>query len=107
MPLQADGSVSKAGQFFTSHGPSGPDGLAFDAQGHLFVANPGLGYVWMLNACAEVVQVLQGSPSHSLTNLAFGGAARQSIFVTDSTAGTILTAQMPTAGAVVYGGKGG
>jgi gluconolactonase len=107
MPLQQDGSVSKAGQFFTSYGPSGPDGLAFDAQGYLFVANPGLGYVWMLNARAEAEQVLQGSPSHSLTNVAFGGAARRSIFVTDSTAGTILMAQMPAAGAVVHSGQGG
>ena len=102
MPLQTDGSVSKTGQFFTSYGPSGPDGLALDAQGHLFVANPGLGYVWMLNARAEVVQVLQGSPSHSLTNLAFGGAERRSVFVTDSTAGTIGVAEMHTSGAVVH-----
>ena len=102
MPLQTDGSVSKTGQFFTSYGPSGPDGLALDAQGHLFVANPGLGCVWMLNARAEVVQVLQGSPSHSLTNLAFGGAERRSVFVTDSTAGTIGVAEMHTSGAVVH-----
>lgn len=106
MPLQPDSSVSKVGQFFTSYGPSGPDGLALDAQGHLYVANPGLGYVWMLNARAEVVQVLQGSPGHSLTNLAFGGAMRENIFVTDSTQGMILVAQMPTSGAVVHTGQG-
>jgi gluconolactonase len=35
VPLQADGSVSKVGQFFTSHGPSGPDGLTIDSAGRL------------------------------------------------------------------------
>ena len=49
MPLLADGGVSKAGQFFTSYGPSGPDGLAMDSAGQLLVANPGLAYVWVLN----------------------------------------------------------
>jgi gluconolactonase len=46
MPLLPDGSVTKAGQFFTSSGPSGPDGLAMDESGQLLVANPGLGCVW-------------------------------------------------------------
>jgi len=35
MPLLPDGSVAKAGQFFTSYGPSGPDGLAMDTAGRL------------------------------------------------------------------------
>ena len=30
VPLLDDGSVSKVGAFFTSHGPSGPDGVAVD-----------------------------------------------------------------------------
>ena len=62
MPLLADGSVSKAGQFFTSYGPSGPDGLAMDTTGRLLVANPGLGLVWVLNSRAEPVQVLRAAP---------------------------------------------
>jgi ABC-type transport system substrate-binding protein len=31
VPLLDDGSVSKVSAFFTSHGPSGPDGLAVDS----------------------------------------------------------------------------
>jgi gluconolactonase len=98
MPILADGGVSKAGQFFTSYGPSGPDGLAMDASGRLLVANPGLGYVWVLNHRAEPVQVLRGTPGHSLTNLAFGGPAGKTLFVTDSTAGDILRIEMEVAG---------
>ena len=102
MPLQADGSVSKAGQFFTSHGSSGPDGLATDRSGRLLVANPGLAYVWVLNPRAEPVQVLRGASGHSLTNLAFGGADGRTVYVTDSTSGEILQAQMDVAGAAVH-----
>ncbi|MFP5442677.1 MAG: SMP-30/gluconolactonase/LRE family protein, partial [Betaproteobacteria bacterium] len=70
VPLLPDGSVAKVGQFFTSYGPSGPDGLAVDGAGRLLVANPGLGYVWVLNHRAEPVLVLRGSAGASTTNLA-------------------------------------
>lgn len=102
MPVQADGSVSKAGQFFTSYGPSGPDGLAVDTDGRLFIANPGLAYVWVLNQRAEPVQVLRGPAGHSLTNLAFGGKNNQTLYVTNSTAGDILRIQMDVPGVDIH-----
>ena len=102
MPLLEDGSVSKVGQFFTSYGPSGPDGLAMDQAGHLLVANPGLGYVWVLNSRAEPVQVLRGPAGHSLTNLAFGGEGRRRLYVIDSTTATVLCAEMSEPGAPIH-----
>jgi gluconolactonase len=98
MPLQADGSVSKAGQFFTSYGSSGPDGMAMDQSGRLLVANPGLAYIWVLSPRGEPVQVLRGTSGHSLTNLAFGGPDGRTLYATDSTSGDILQAQMDVAG---------
>jgi gluconolactonase len=98
MPLQADGSVSKAGQFFTSYGSSGPDGMAMDRDGRLLVANPALAYVWVLNQRAEPVQVLTGTSGHSLTNVAFGGVDGRTLYATDSTSGEILQAEMDVAG---------
>ena len=97
-PLMADGSVSKASQFFTSYGPSGPDGLAMDEAGHLFVANPGLGYCWVLNHRAEPVQVIRSPAGASLTNLAFGGQDRRMLYCTESVSGSILMARMDTPG---------
>ncbi len=98
MPLLQDGSVSKAGQFFTSYGPSGPDGLAMDDSGRLLVANPGLAYVWVLGPRAEPEEVLTGPAGASVTNLAFGGPERKTVFCTDSTHGHILRADMAVAG---------
>jgi gluconolactonase len=107
MPLQRDGSVSKVGQFFTSYGPSGPDGLAMSRHGLLLVANPGLGYVWALNAQAEPHTVFRGPKGHSLTNLAFepsviepvtqtrsGHTLPQRFVVTDSSTSSVLSATL-------------
>lgn len=104
VPLQADGSVSKVGQFFTSYGPSGPDGLAMRADGFLLVANPGLGYVWVLNHRAEPVEVIRTPVGASVTNLCFGGDDGKTLLVTESTTGSILSASVPEGGAPVHGG---
>jgi len=105
MPLLDDGSVSKVGQFFTSYGPSGPDGMAVDQQGRVLVANPGLGYVWLLNHRAEPVQVLRSAEGMSLTNIAFGGPERKTLYCTESTSGSILRAQLDVAGLPIHRGQ--
>lgn len=98
VPLMADGSVSKVSQFFTSYGPSGPDGLAVDTEGNLLVCNPGLGYVWLLNHRAEPITVWRSPKGMSTTNIAFGGPDRRTVFCTESVSGSILTASAPNAG---------
>lgn len=98
VPLLPDGSVSKVSQFFTSYGPSGPDGLAVDEAGNLAVANPGLGYVWLLNSRAEPAMVWRSGPGGSTTNIAFGGADRRTLYCTESASGSILRATAPHAG---------
>ena len=105
VPLQPDGSVSKAGQFFTSYGPSGPDGLAMDEAGKLLVANPGLGVVWVLNRFAEPELVIRGPRGASLTNVAFGGEGRRTLYCTDSTHGTVLFAHMDVPGTALATGQ--
>ena len=105
LPLLDDGSVAKVGQFFTSYGPSGPDGLAVDQQGRVIVANPGLGYAWVLNHRAEPVVVLRSTEGMSLTNLAFGGAGRTTLYCTESVSGSILRAELDVAGLTVHQGR--
>lgn len=98
VPLLDDGSVSKVGAFFTSYGPSGPDGLAVDATGRVIVANPGLGLCWVLSPRAEPVVVLKSCAGTSLTNIAFGGADRQTLYCTESVTGTVLRATLDQPG---------
>lgn len=107
VPLMADGSVAKVSRFFSSHGPSGPDGLAMDSSGRLIVANPGLGRVWVLNHLAEPDAVILGPRGASLTNVAYGGPQRQQLFCTNSTHGHILVCPMDTPGQPVPLGQSG
>jgi gluconolactonase len=98
VPLMDDGSASKASQFFTSRGPSGPDGLAVDEAGRLIVCNPGLGVAWVLDGMAQAVEVLRSVAGTSLTNLAFGGNDRRTAYFTESVTGSILRATMAAPG---------
>ena len=102
VPLLDDGSVSKVSPFFTSYGPSGPDGLAVDASGRVLVANPGLGIVWVLNHRAEPELVLQSCAGASLTNLAFGGPDRCTLFCTESVSGSVLMANLDQPGLPIH-----
>lgn len=104
-PIMADGSVSKVGRFFSSHGPSGPDGLAMDEAGHLMIANPGLGCVWRLNHLAEPTHVWTSPVGATLTNIAFGGSGNKQLFMTESESGSILVVQTPEPGVVVQPGN--
>jgi gluconolactonase len=104
-PLAGDGGVSKVGQFFTSHGPSGPDGLAMDERGRLVVANPGLGVAWVLGPRGEPERVVRSPEGASLTNIAFGGPGRKTLFCTESISGCVLRADLEFAGLPVHTGK--
>ena len=104
VPLMADGSVSKVGAFFTSYGPSGPDGLAMDERGRLVVANPGLGYAWVLNRRGEPEVVVRSTEGASLTNVAFGGPGGTWLYCTESTSGSILRTDLGVAGCRVRRG---
>ena len=106
MPLLPDGSVAKAGQFFTSYGPSGPDGLAMDSAGRLIICNPGLGWAWVLNSKAEPVEVLRSPRGTSLTNVAYGGPERRTAYFTESVSGSILSADMTEPGCPLHRGQG-
>jgi gluconolactonase len=98
VPLLSDGSVAKVGAFFTSHGPSGPDGLAVDERGRVIVANPGLGVVWVLDPRAEPELVLRSCAGSSLTNVAFGGPDHKTLYCTESVSGSVLVADLDVAG---------
>jgi gluconolactonase len=105
LPLMADGTVAKVGQYLTANGPAGPDGLAMDVRSRLSVALPGRGEVWVLDAKADPVVILRSAAGVSVTNIAYGGADRTELYCTESATGTILRASLDVAGCEVHVGR--
>ena len=103
LPLMEDGSVSKVGVFVQlSGGLSGPDGLALDADGGLWVAHAGNGCVWGFSALGEPLWRVRSPTGLTTTNLAFGGPGDGTLYITESDTGHILRAGTGTAGARMY-----
>ena len=103
VPLLDDGSVAKVSAFFTSYGPSGPDGLAVD-QTRPRSSSPtrASACAWVLNHRAEPEIVLRSCAGASLTNVAFGGADRKTLYCTESISGSVLRAELDAPGLPIH-----
>ena len=102
MPLK-DGGVSKAGVFGYLPGIHGPDGLAMDEAGNLAVCHARVGIVWLLSPLGEPLYRIEARDGVSrLTNAAYGGADRKTLYICDSYGGRILTAKLPVAGVPLF-----
>ena len=104
VPLMRDGTVAKVGTFIQLSGGGGPDGLAMDEAGNLVVAHIGLGAVWLFSPAGEPILRVQSRHGSHTTNMAYGGEGRRNLFITESETGTILRAEMPVPGRLMYSG---
>lgn len=104
LPLHADGSVTKVGVFISLPGsPVGPDGLAFDEVGTLYVAQPGAGRIWAISPLGDIVALVESCVAGRMTtNLAFGGHDRRRLFITESETGTVLVADTDHPGLLLH-----
>jgi gluconolactonase len=103
LPLMADGQPSKTGVAIQlSGGHAGPDGIEMDAEDGLVVCHLGVG-IWRFDANCLPTHLVHVEEHRLLTNIAFGGPDRKTLYITDSLNGEILTARMPVAGKVVFG----
>ncbi|MCR9267643.1 MAG: SMP-30/gluconolactonase/LRE family protein [Alphaproteobacteria bacterium] len=107
LPLMPDGHVSKVGQFIQLSGGFGPDGMAIDETGGLAVAHFGLGTVWHFSPLGEPLHRVRSPVGNGTTNVAFGGAGRRTLFITESETGTVLAADLPVAGLPMFGPTAG
>jgi gluconolactonase len=96
--LLSDGSITRVGNFIQLSGGSGPDGLAIDQAGNLYVAHAGLGTVWKFSPQGEPLLRIHSCAGKMTTNLAFGGKDNQDLFITESETGSILRVRMDTPG---------
>ncbi len=100
LPLMIDGAASKVGVAVQlSGGLSGPDGLALDEEGGLIVAHAGMG-CWRFDTLLRPTHFIDPGIGLFLTNIAFKG---KRLYMTESSTGTIVVADLPVAGQTMYG----
>ncbi|KAI1393113.1 gluconolactonase [Hypoxylon trugodes] len=100
LPLHEDGTVTKAGVFFQSFGNAGPDGLALDEEGSLFICHPSLASVFVVDSDGvPKARIVSGSQGINLTNCCFGGPENKTLFITDSLEGIIQKVEWHCRGA--------
>ncbi|MGE3922470.1 MAG: SMP-30/gluconolactonase/LRE family protein [Lautropia sp.] len=102
VPFAPSGAVSRMGVYLYLGGGIGPDGLALDEAGGLYVAHPGLGVVWAFSPRGEPWLRIDCCVGDKPTNIAFGGADRRTLYIMEAATGSILTARLPVAGRAMY-----
>ncbi|MBI4381624.1 MAG: SMP-30/gluconolactonase/LRE family protein [candidate division NC10 bacterium] len=100
MAPRCDGS-SKVARF-TQMICGGFDGLVVDEKGNLVIANIRVGVLWVVSNKGEPIYRIPSCGGDMTTNMAYGGPDRKQLFITDSTNGNILVADMPFPGKVLY-----
>jgi len=103
LPLMAGGTPSKTGVAIQlSGGHAGPDGIEMDEDNGIAVCHLGVG-VWRFDSNWLPTHLIHAGKRHRLlTNIAFGGPKRKTLYITDSQNGEILTAPMPVAGKKMF-----
>jgi gluconolactonase len=99
--IAQDGRVGRRTVFATLSGAGGPDGMAFDAEGNLYVAHYGEGRVDVLapdGSAARHIPV----PGKSPTNVAFGGADRRTLVITEVETASLYWTRVDVPGAPLF-----
>ena len=74
-----------------------------DEAGNLAVCHARVGIVWLLSPLGEPLYRIEARDGVSrLTNAAYGGADRKTLYICDSYGGRILTAKLPVAGMPLF-----
>jgi gluconolactonase len=96
-----DGPVGPREQWCQLEGGSGPDGMAFDADGNLYVAHFGAGRVDVVDPSGLVFDQIP-VPGSKPTNVAFGGPDNRTLVVTEVETGSVYQARALVPGAPLW-----
>jgi gluconolactonase len=91
-PVAPDGSVGAGTDLAT--GLNGADGLAIDCAGNVYIAQNAGGAVVVMSAAGARLGEIGGLPM-TVTNAAFGGADRRTLYITTNAALYALSLQVP------------
>ncbi|PWY81754.1 gluconolactonase [Aspergillus sclerotioniger CBS 115572] len=90
VPFMKDGSVQRIGRFSSYYGIGGPDGMAMDSEGNVFVAHSTLGVVFVHRSNGELFLKIRSPVGVSTTNLTWGGEDLKVLYIVESESGTVL-----------------
>ena len=102
VPFAREDMPSKVGTFLYLQGGMGPDGLALLESGGLVVCHVGFGAVWIFSRRGEPLFRIEPPEGVMTSNLCFGIADRNKIYITESQTGCILTATLPEPGMTLF-----
>src|SRR5262249_21721196 len=101
-PVGPDNRIGPREEWAHLDGPPGPDGMAFDAEGHLCVAHFNGGRVDVVDPSGAVVDPITG-PGSQPPNVAFGGPHPRTIVVTEVETATVYHARALVPGQRLWG----
>jgi gluconolactonase len=96
-----DGSIGPREHWCQLDGPSGPDGMAFDAEGNLYVAHFGAGRVEVVDQGGQIFDQI-AVPGLKPTNVAFGGPDNRTLVVTEVETASVYHARALVPGAPLW-----
>ena len=104
VPVRLGQGAGRAGMFIRLSGsPAGPDGLALDEDGNIVVVHAGFGTVWVFSPMGEPLYRIRSCAGMRVTNVAYGGPERRTLFITEAEEGVILKVDLPTPGLAMFG----
>jgi len=102
MRLAARGRADQVGRFVRLSGGTGPDGMAADADDNILVCHVGYGAIWVFDSMGTPIHRINSCAGPAITNCAFGGPDGRTLYITESSSGQVLVADMPVAGRSLY-----
>ena len=90
VPFYPDGRPQRTGRFSSYYGTGGPDGMASDEEGNIFVAHSSLGVVFVHRSNGEPFARIESTVGRGTTNLTWGGSQGKTLYITESQSGSVL-----------------
>jgi gluconolactonase len=102
--INGDGTTGPREIFAETEPPSGPDGMAFDTIGDLYVAHFNGGRVDVFDRTGQKVDEIR-VPGSKPTNVAFGGSDNKDLVITEVETGSLYRVRINVAGQPLHDGR--
>lgn len=100
--IAADGRIGPREDFAELPGGEGPDGMAFDEAGNLYVAHYGGGRVAIFDRLGTLAGEIP-IPGANVTNVAFDGSHRRTLVITDVETASLYETRVEIPGLALFG----